>query len=198
MEPLIKRIHGILFVAGNEGVTREQLANALEVPLTDVTNALQQLSLDLQHDAQSPIELVNFNQQYRLITKQELEFDVEKFAQSPLTQQLSRAAIETLAIIAYRQPITRMGIDEIRGVQSSGMLQRLLLRDLIKEVGRVEAPGRPVLYGTTDYFMDYFGLTTLEDLPEIEPLALHGQPVNESLFSTKQWEIEYFDEEESD
>lgn len=198
MESLIKRIHGILFVAGNEGVTREQLANALEVRLKDVTNALQQLSLDLQHDAQSPIELVNFNQHYRLITKQELEFDVEKFAQSPLTQQLSRAAIETLAIIAYRQPITRMGIDEIRGVQSSGMLQRLLLRDLIKEVGRVEAPGRPVLYGTTDYFMDYFGLTTLEDLPEIEPLALHGQPVNESLFSTKQWEIEYFDEEESD
>lgn len=198
MEPLIKRIHGILFVAGSEGVTREQLANALQIPLAEVSDGLNDLKIQLQSDPQWPIELVNYNHQYRLITKEELESDVEKFAQSPLTQQLSRAAIETLAIIAYRQPITRMGIDEIRGVQSSGMLQRLLLRDLIKEVGRVESPGRPVLYGTTDYFMDYFGLTSLQDLPAIEPLALHGQMVNETLFSTKQWEIEYFEEQEGE
>ncbi|MBK0347589.1 SMC-Scp complex subunit ScpB [Aerococcaceae bacterium zg-ZJ1578] len=193
---LKKRVFGILFVAGSEGVSREQLANSLTVSLNEVNDVLAQLQLDLLHDEESPIELVNFNQQYRLITKKELEHDVEQFAQSPYTQQLSRAAIETLAIIAYRQPITRIGIDEIRGVSSSGMLQKLLLRDLIKEVGRVEAPGRPVLYGITPYFMDYFGLTSLDDLPDLEPLLLKAEPVNEVLFSTKQWEINLFDEEE--
>lgn len=197
MEPLIKRVHGILFVSGNEGVSREQMASSLEVPLAEVNDALAQLQLELLDNPLSPIELVNFNQQYRLITKEELEVDVEKFAQSPFTQQLSRAAIETLAIIAYRQPITRMGVDEIRGVASANMIHKLLLRDLIKEVGRVEAPGRPVLYGITNYFMDYFGLKTLEDLPSIEPLALHGQPVSEALFSTKQWEINYYEGEDA-
>ncbi|MFK8197702.1 SMC-Scp complex subunit ScpB [Tuanshanicoccus lijuaniae] len=193
---LKKRVFGILFVAGSEGVTREQLANTLAISLQEVNEVLAQLQLDFVNDEELPIELVNFNQQYRLITKRELESDVEQFAQSPYTQQLSRAAIETLAIIAYRQPITRMGIDEIRGVSSSGMLQKLLLRDLIKEVGRVEAPGRPVLYGITPYFMDYFGLTSLDDLPDLEPLLLNAEPVSEALFSTKQWEINLFDEEE--
>ena len=176
---LITRLHGIIFVTGIEGVSRKDLAASLQVPLNQVTEALQQLQLNLQEDSLSPVELVNYNDQYRLVTKSELAPDVESYAHSPFTQKLSRAAVETLAIVAYRQPITRMGIDEIRGVSSITMLQKLLARDLIREVGRLEAPGRPVLYGVTDYFMDYFGLKSLEDLPNIEPLNLNDEVTSE-------------------
>ena len=191
---LITRLHGIIFVTGIEGVRRKDLAASLQVPLNQVTEALQQLQLNLQEDSLSPVELVNYNDQYRLVTKSELAPDVESYAHSPFTQKLSRAAVETLAIVAYRQPITRMGIDEIRGVSSITMLQKLLARDLIREVGRLEAPGRPVLYGVTDYFMDYFGLKSLEDLPNIEPLNLNDEVTSDELFNTKQWQISLDDE----
>ena len=191
---LITRLHGIIFVTGIEGVSRKDLAASLQVPLSQVTDALQQLQLNLQEDSLSPVELVNYNDQYRLVTKSELAPDVESYAHSPFTQKLSRAAVETLAIVAYRQPITRMGIDEIRGVSSITMLQKLLARDLIREIGRLEAPGRPVLYGVTDYFMDYFGLKSLEDLPNIEPLNLNDEVTSDELFNTKQWQISLDDE----
>ena len=191
---LITRLHGIIFVTGIEGVSRKDLAASLQVPLNQVTEALQQLQLNLQEDSLSPVELVNYNDQYRLVTKSELAPDVESYAHSPFTQKLSRAAVETLAIVAYRQPITRMGIDEIRGVSSITMLQKLLARDLIREIGRLEAPGRPVLYGVTDYFMDYFGLKSLEDLPNIEPLNLNDEVTSDELFNTKQWQISLDDE----
>lgn len=190
---LIKRIYGILFVVGDEGVTLERLAKSLDVSQDDIQESLNQLKINLQSDSNVPIELVNYNQYYQLVTKQELESDIVKFAKAPFNQRLTRAAIETLAIIAYRQPITRMGVDEVRGVSSQSMLHNLLGRDLIQEVGRVEAPGRPVLYGTTDYFMDYFGLSSLEELPEIEPLALDAQLVSEELFDQSQWKLEVID-----
>lgn len=191
---LIKRVHAILFVAGQEGVSREQLANSLQVPMKEIDEALQQLKLNFDNDDETPIELVNFNQHFLLVTKKDVAKDVEVYAQSPYKNTLTRAAIETLAIIAYRQPITCLAVDEIRGVSSASMIQKLIGRDLVKEVGRVEAPGRPVLYGITNYFMDYFALESLEDLPEIEPLALNSESAVEDLFSTKNWQIELFDE----
>lgn len=197
MELITKRIHAILFVAGSQGASKMELVSILNVSQAAIQQGIEQLALTLQEDISSPIELVNFNGNYRLVTKKEVAADVEQFAQSPLMQKLSRAAIETLAIIAYRQPITRMMIDEIRGVSSSNLLQKLLLRDLICEVGRLEAPGRPVLYGVTDYFMDYFGLSSLDELPEIEPLRLNEEVVNEALFSTQQLTLD-FEEEESE
>lgn len=193
---LITRIHGILFVVGDEGITRQQLANTLQVNLQEVDVALEQLTLNLQYDELSPIEVVSYNQKYQLVTKQALADDVEAYAQAPFTQNLSRASVETLAIIAYRQPITRMAIDEIRGVQSAGLIQKLIGRNLVKEIGRIDAPGRPVLYSVTDYFMDYFGLKSLDDLPEIEEIALNAQLATEELFNLKEWNVELFEEEE--
>ncbi len=194
---LIKRVYAILFVSGQEGVSREHLANSLQTNVKEIDTALQQLKLNFDADKNSPIELVNFNQHYVLVTKKEVAQDVETYAQSPFKNALTRAAIETLAIIAYRQPITRLAIDEVRGVSSANMIQKLIGRDLVKEVGRVEAPGRPVLYGITNYFMDYFGLQSLDDLPEVEPLELNSESAVEELFSTKNWQIELYDELES-
>ncbi|MGO1931411.1 MAG: SMC-Scp complex subunit ScpB [Ruoffia tabacinasalis] len=195
MNELIKRVFSILFVAGDDGVSRQELAQSLEEPISSIDDCLEQLKLNFQTDDSSALEVVNFNQRYRLITKKELAKDVEKYAQAPFSQNLTRASIETLSIVAYRQPITRMAIDEIRGVSSSSLIKKLISRDLIKEIGRIEAPGRPVLYGVTDYFMDYFGLKTLEDLPEIEPIALNAELSSEELFDLKEWPIELYDEE---
>lgn len=195
MNDLIKRVFGVLFVSGDDGVSRQELAQSLEEPISKIDNCLDQLKLNFQMDELSPLEVVNFNQRYRLITKKELAKDVESYAQAPFSQNLSRASIETLSIIAYRQPITRMAIDEIRGVSSSSLIQKLVSRDLIKEIGRIEAPGRPVLYGVTDYFMDYFGLKSLDDLPEIEPIALNAELASEELFDLKEWPIELYNEE---
>ncbi|WP_124057439.1 SMC-Scp complex subunit ScpB [Vaginisenegalia massiliensis] len=190
---LVKKIYGILFVAGSEGVSLAQLQTTLGIESKEIEQALQDLKVSLTNQNDSPLELSVVDSKYRLITKSELEEVVEQYAQSPMTQHLTRAAIETLAIVAYRQPVTRMDVDQVRGVSSVAMIQKLLARDLIKEVGRLEAPGRPVLYGVTPYFMDYFGLSSLNDLPEIEPLSLNSQEAPDELFSTKKWQIELFD-----
>ena len=102
------------------------------------------------------------------MTKPALAELVKKYLNSNNITELTGAALETLAIIAYKQPITRIGVDEIRGVQSSSMIQRLQLLELIKENGRLDAPGRPILYVTTDKFLDYFGLESLDQLPELD------------------------------
>lgn len=193
---LLRRVYGILFVAGSEGVSKSSLAESLDADEVEIEAELQNLKLKLQNDSDNPLELMVYGDRYRLLTVEDLESDLEKFAQNPLQQKLTRPAIETLAIVAYRQPITRMVVDEIRGVSSAGMLQKLIARDLIKEVGRVEAPGRPVLYGVTNYFLDYFGIQSLEELPPIEELALNTQTVTEELYALKQWKVELYDEPE--
>jgi segregation and condensation protein B len=108
---------------------------------------------------------------------------VEKFLGLEATARLSRAALETLAIVAYRQPITRPGIDAVRGVSSDGVIKSLLTKGLIQEVGRAEGPGRPILYGVTADFLQHFGLSRLEDLPPYELLEVEepAQPENTLL-----------------
>ena len=187
---LEKRILGIIFVAGDEGVTYQELAQTLAADLNVIQDKVSLLMEWFDRNENSPVKLTYYNQSLRFVTKSEFN------------QALSKAAIETLAIIAYRQPVTRMTVDEIRGVNSSSLIQRLINRDLVQEVGRIEAPGRPVLYSVTDYFMDYFGLESLADLPEIEPLALNAQLVSDELFELYPWqlnseeieEVEKFDE----
>ena len=192
---MIKELAAILFLVGEEGVSLKTLAQTLDQDPATIKEGIQALKAKLEAWSDSPVKLVRFGDHYQLITHSELAGLVERFAQSPLQQKLTRAAIETLAIIAYRQPITRMSVDEIRGVSSQAMLQKLVGRDLIQEVGRIDGPGRPVLYGVTDYFLNYFGLESLEDLPPIEELALNSQTTSEALFNVKQWEVQLFDEE---
>lgn len=186
----LQRILGIIFVAGDEGVTFAQLQDCLQLDETDLINDIHELSELLKKSEVSPVELQLVNDRYRYATKKCLNDDITQFAQQPLKQKLSRAAIETLAIIAYRQPITRLGIDEIRGVSSQNMIQKLTGRNLIQSVGHVDAPGRPLLYAVTDYFMDYFNLSSLDQLPDIEPLALNTELVTDTLFNEKLWHLD--------
>ena len=112
--------------------------------------------------------LQHINDNYKLTTRPEMSAVIEHFFQKDLTKSLSQSALEILSIIAYKQPITRIEIDEIRGVNSSGALQTLIWRGLVKIDGKKEAPGHPNLYVTSDYFLQYFGYHSLADLPLIE------------------------------
>lgn len=195
MTHLTTRIHALLFVAGQEGISVAQLAQTLNEDMLVIEQSLEDLGNKLCEDALSPIQLNQFGEYYQLVTKSNFQYDVENFAQAPFQQTLSKAAIETLAIIAYKQPVTRMTVDDIRGVSSSAMIATLVKRDLIKEIGRLEAPGRPLLYGVTDYFMDYFGLESLDDLPELTPIHLELTQTEEQLFEEKNWQVEWFEDE---
>ena len=169
MTNYISVLEGLLFVAGDDGITLEEASYILELERSAVRQLLDELKKRLE-DENSGLELLLTASHYKLVTKASLKSYIEKYAVSPYSSQLSQASLETLAIIAYKQPVTRVDIESIRGVQSSGSIQKLLLRDLIEEAGRLETPGRPKLYKTTVYFMDYFGLESLDALPDASDL----------------------------
>ena len=169
MTNYISVLEGLLFVAGDDGITLEEASYILELERSAVRQLLDELKKRLE-DENSGLELLLTASHYKLVTKASLKSYIEKYAVSPYSSQLSQASLETLAIIAYKQPVTRVDIESIRGVQSSGSIQKLLLRDLVEEAGRLETPGRPKLYKTTAYFMDYFGLESLEALPDASDL----------------------------
>ena len=169
MTNYISVLEGLLFVAGDDGITLEEASYILELERSAVRQLLDELKKRLE-DENSGLELLLTASHYKLVTKASLKSYIEKYAVSPYSSQLSQASLETLAIIAYKQPVTRVDIESIRGVQSSGSIEKLLLRDSIKEAGRLETPGRPKLYKTTAYFMDYFGLESLDALPDASDL----------------------------
>ena len=160
----------LLFVAGEEGLSLEELANLLDLSKEKVQYSLWSLDKQLKTDSQRGLELVCLGGRYQLLTQKIYADLIQKYAVSPFALKLSQQALETLAVIAYQGPITRLEIDEIRGVQSQAMIKRLLLHDLIEEAGRKEGPGRPILYQVTNYFYQYFGLNSIADLPDISSL----------------------------
>ena len=167
-EQLLARIEALLFVSPGS-VTAAQLAVALDTPFRVIEKSLEFLEDHLQHA--SPVRglrLQRHQNRYQLTTAPDLAPDIENFLGLEVTGRLSRAALETLAIIAYQQPVTRPEIDAIRGVNSDGVLKSLLSKGMIQEVGRAERPGRPILYSTTSEFLQNFGLNSVSELP---PLA---------------------------
>lgn len=114
------------------------------------------------------IKLICMNDEYQLVTKAENSKYIQKLLNTNVRQSLSQASLETLAIIAYKQPVTRVDIDEIRGVKSDRAIFTLAEKKLIKEVGRLEAPGKPILYGTTEEFLRHFGIENIKELPSLE------------------------------
>jgi len=165
---LIARIEALLFVAPGS-VTPLQLAAALDVPTAEVEKGLEELSAEyLDHRQSRGLRLQRHRGRVQLTSIPEAAPWIERFLGLDTNTRLSRAALETLAIVAYQQPVTRPQIDAIRGVSSDGVLKSLLSKGLLSEAGRAEAVGRPILYTTTPEFLQYFGFNSLEELPSLE------------------------------
>ncbi|GAX01812.1 SMC-Scp complex subunit ScpB [Secundilactobacillus silagei] len=179
----IQQLEALLFVSGESGLTVTELATLTDSMVPAVNQSLGKLNQKYASDPDSALVILKSNETVRLATKESLANTVNQYFEAPSSTGLSQASLEVLAIIAYNQPITRIEIDEIRGVQSSGTLNKLMLRQLIAESGRKKGPGRPKLYQTTDYFMDYFGLKQLTDLPPLPDAQTTGDAEqNSDLF----------------
>ena len=163
------RFEGLLFIAGDEGLSIEQIKSCLEddSAAEDIEKILDDMMKEYLEDDERGFEMVRFGGIYKFVSKHDIHPYAEKMFASTKISTLSQAALETLAIIAYKQPITRGEIEEIRGVGCDMMVRKLLARNLIKECGRSDAPGRPFLYEVTDEFMDAFKLESLKELPEL-------------------------------
>lgn len=159
-------IEGLLFLAGEEGISPKQLAEVTDQRQDLLVEALQDMKSSFENQGRG-LQIVQIAGNYQLATLPQHAPYFEKLAYSPSRSTLSQAALETLSIIAYRQPITRIEVEEIRGVKSERAIHTLVNKDLIEEVGRADAIGRPILYGTTKAFLDYFGLASLQDLPDL-------------------------------
>lgn len=168
-------IEALLFASG-EPLSLSDLANHLEERPKNVEAIIHEMMDEYEHSAGRGIKMISIKGKYQLVTKGENADYLQKLLKKNKRQSLSQASIESLAIIAYKQPITRVDIDEIRGVKSESALNRLIERDLIKEVGRLEVPGRPILYGTTEEFLRQFELKDLKDLPSLD---FFGQDEND-------------------
>lgn len=160
-------IESLLFAAGDEGLTIKQISEVLEMDTLVAEDVLSKLVSEYNENQKRGIMIVQLAETYQLATKKEYSPFLKKLVESPNNTALSQAALETLAIIAYKQPITRIEIEEIRGVKTDRPLQTLTAKALIKEMGRVEGPGRAYLYGTTKEFLDYFGLRNIKELPPL-------------------------------
>ena len=159
-------LEAVLFVSP-EPVPVARLMSILgTVSKAEVVQALGILTHDLNQDGRG-IQLVQIAGGYRLVTKQEYGPWLKRMDKAKAAQKLSRSALESLAIIAYRQPLVRSEIEEIRGVETSGVLRTLCERKLVRIVGRKDVPGRPIMYGTTKFFLEHFGLHDLSQLPPL-------------------------------
>lgn len=166
MENLKYAIEGILFAAG-EAVKASMLAIALDRPVDEIEAAVEQLK-DEYNNSHRGFTIIDLEEGYQICSRPEYYTYIQEILGEQRRQALSNAAMETLAIVAYKQPVTRSGIEYIRGVNSDGSVNRLVERGLIEEVGRMDAPGRPILYGTTTNFLRCFGLKDLTELPEVD------------------------------
>ena len=166
--PLLSTLESLLFVA-DEPVEPARLAQALRRSVAEVNTALAQLRAEYESHNRG-VRLQERNGKVQLVTTPAAAQAVEDFLSLDLTTRLSGPALETLAIIAYRQPVTRVQIEAVRGVDCSGMVRKLEQQGLVEEVGRMETPGRPILYGVTDLFLQHFGLTHLAELPALPEL----------------------------
>lgn len=168
---LMAVLEGILFVVGDEGITLESVCDILNLSIEEAKELLLKLKTSYEQEKRG-IRISYLGNAFKLTTKKEHKDYYEKLIHSPHSNVLSPSSLEVLAIIAYNQPLTRVEIDELRGVSSAHIIRRLVAKGLIKEAGKSTMPGRPNLYRTTSDFLDYFGLSSLNDLPEVDTKPL--------------------------
>ena len=186
-------LEGLLFVVGEDGLTLEQIEDVLEINEEEAKNLIMELKKDYEDESRG-LRIDFLGNRFKITTKFEHKEYYQKLIENPETNFLSQAALETLAIIAYNEPLTRIQIDNIRGVSSSQIVRKLVAKGFVKEVGRSELPGRPILYETTHEFLDYFGLSSIEDLPNIDDIlnsVNEDEDDNKDLYTSK-----YIDNEE--
>lgn len=184
-------LEGLLFVVGEDGLTIDQIVDVLEIDEESAKALIMELKKDYE-DENRGLRIDFLGNRFKITTKFEHKAYYQKLIENPETNFLSQAALETLAIIAYNEPITRVQVDTIRGVGSTSIMRKLVAKGFIKECGRSEIPGRPILYETTSEFLDYFGLSSIEDLPNIEDLIQTPEETDENtdLYTSKYTEKE--------
>ena len=174
MTELLGVLEGILFVVGDEGINLNTLCEIMEISETEAKDLLLKLKKSYEEKDRG-LRISYLGDAFKLTTKTEHKKYYEKLVVNPETNSLSQAALEVLAIVAYNQPITRVEIDELRGVGCSHILRKLIAKGLLKEAGKSTLPGRPNLYKTTREFLDCFGLASLNDLPDIKEIKEEEQ-----------------------
>lgn len=182
---LLSRIEALLFVAGDEGMTAKQLAQYIEVDLMDIEAGLSDLLSQYTEEEARGITLKELAGTYQLTTKPDVADTLKKLIENPTNQVLTAASLEVLAIIAYKQPITRAEVEDLRGVKSERPIATLVSRALVQEVGRAEGTGRAILYGTTKEFLNYFGLKNIKELPPLPEDLESDDEQPTDLFLTK-------------
>ena len=182
---LQSRVEALLFVVGDDGLTIKQLAHLLGDTEEVAAQAMDALRTALEKEDNRGITIKEMAGVYQLITKPELADTIQKLVENPTAQSLSQASLEVLAIVAYKQPITRVAIEDLRGVKCERPLQTLASRGLVKEVGRSEGTGRAILYGTTKEFLNYFGLNSIEEMPPLPEEENSEAEQETDLFMTK-------------
>jgi segregation and condensation protein B len=180
-------IESILYTVGDQGISLHDLATIIGIQASGLRQLLAKLQVTYEQGT-GGLTLMNHGDHYQLVTKAQYAPILHQYFAGHQPTSLSQAALETMAIVAYQQPVTRIEIDQIRGVKSNGAIQTLLARQLIKETGRKETPGRPILYGTTNYFLDYFDLQKLAELPDLSKFtdSAFDQAGNLDLFYKNQ------------
>ena len=186
-------LEGLLFVVGEEGLTLEQIEDVLNIDEESSKSLIMELKKDYEDESRG-LRIDFLGNRFKITTKFEHKEYYQKLIENPETNFLSQAALETLAIVAYNEPITRVQVDEIRGVGSTNIMRRLVAKGFIKESGRSDLPGRPILYETTHEFLDYFGLSSIEELPKIDDILKHvnveEEDTNPDLYTSKYVETE--------
>ncbi|MGK7378292.1 SMC-Scp complex subunit ScpB [Planococcus sp. 1R117A] len=180
---LSSKIEALLFVAGDDGLTMKQLQFLTEAEEQDIRTSVEDLTQRYKEPS-SGIMLKELAGVYQLVTKAEVAETIQKLVENPTAQALSQASLEVLAIVAYKQPLTRLEVEDLRGVKSEKPLHTLAAKGLIQEMGRAEGTGRAILYGTTTEFLNYFGLKDLSELPPLPEENASNEEEETDLFMT--------------
>lgn len=174
-------LEGILFVVGDEGIDLKTICKIMEITETEAKSLLKKLKENYESDDRG-IRISYLGDAFKLTTKPEHKDIYQKLVEEPNSNTLSPSSLETLAIIAYNGPITRLEVDELRGISSAYTIRKLLARDLIEVKGKSDLPGKPNLYVVSKYFLDYFGLATINDLPKFKEEENEKSELYTSIF----------------
>lgn len=185
MTHLSSKIEALLFVAGDDGLSMKQLEFLTEAEEQEIRAEIKEMAARYSERDTNGIIIKELAGVYQLVTKQQVADTIMRLVENPTVQSLSQASLEVLAIIAYKQPITRVEIEDLRGVKSEKALYTLAGKGLIQEVGRAEGTGRAILYGTTSEFLNYFGLKDLDELPPLPAETAEDQDDEGDLFMTR-------------